>query len=356
MRIGIDGRELCGRVTGVGRYLQGLLDAWSRLPSAARHEFVVYTCCALHPSPADYLRCHVISGLNGTVWEQVRVPLQARRDRLDLFFAPGYTAPLLLGCPYVVTVHDVSFAAHPEWFRGREGIRRRWVTRLAARHARLVLTDSSFGKTELVKYLNVRDDRVRVISPGLRMRAQKATPREPLVLFVGSIFNRRRLPDLIRAFALVARRRPPVRLTIVGDDRTYPTQDLRAVAEHEGVADRVSVRPYAAEVELDELFSRASVFAFLSEYEGFGFTPLEALAAGVPIVVGDTRVAREVYDGAARYVPIADVTACAVALEALLFDEAARVDLLTNAPAVLSRYGWDRAAAQTLAAFEAAAG
>ena len=82
------------------------------------------------------------------------------------------------------------------------------------------------------------------------------------------------------------------RLAIVGDDRTWPPVDLRAVAAAHAVADRVRFANYVSDQELAELYGTASVFAFLSEYEGFGLTPLEALSAGVPVVVLDTPVAR----------------------------------------------------------------
>src|SRR5512147_3050033 len=100
MRIAIDGRELLGQPTGVGRYLAHLLDAWDTLPEARGHEFVRWT-------PA---------GSRGTRWEQVDLPLALRRDRPDVLFAPAYTAPLLTTVPVALTIHDLSFAAHPEWF------------------------------------------------------------------------------------------------------------------------------------------------------------------------------------------------------------------------------------------------
>ncbi len=109
-----------------------------------------------------------------------------------------------------------------------------------------------------------------------------AVRREPLVLYVGSIFNRRRVPDLIAAFALVRERVPDARLDIIGENRTFPHQDIEALCRASGAGDRIRVRSYVEDAELAEAFRTASVFAFLSEYEGFGLTPLEALARGVP--------------------------------------------------------------------------
>jgi alpha-1,3-mannosyltransferase len=170
---------------------------------------------------------------------------------------------------------------------------------------------------------------------------------------VGSIFNRRRLPSAIAAFAAATRDIPEARFVIAGADRTYPAVDLGDAARREGVADRVDIRSYVDESELASLYARASAFVFLSEYEGFGLTPLEALSAGVPPVVLDTPVAREIYGGAAYYIdPADDVQQAARALKVLLTrpDEAARQ--ISAAGPVLARYSWEAAASATLAAIE----
>jgi glycosyltransferase involved in cell wall biosynthesis len=191
-----------------------------------------------------------------------------------------------------------------------------------------------------------------VIPPGVTHRPAGAS-REPLVLFAGSIFNRRRLPASIAAFAAATAGRTNARLVIAGADRSYPALDLTGLAAEAGVGSRVEVRNYVTEADLDALYARASVFVFLSEYEGFGLTPLEALSAGVPIVVLDTPVAREVYGDAAWYVPRdGDVRSASVAIMTLLDDAEARRRLLDRAPAILARYSWDVAASETLTAIE----
>ena len=148
---------------------------------------------------------------------------------------------------------------------------------------RSFFTVSEFSKSEIVERLAVPPERVRVIAPGVTKsrpasRAAAAS-RARVVLFVGSIFNRRRLPDLIAAFARYGDRRPDARLVIVGADRTYPALDLRGEADDRAASpDELQLLDYVDERALQDSYARATVFAFLSEYEGFGLTPLEALA------------------------------------------------------------------------------
>lgn len=358
MRIGIDARELCGRPTGVGRYLAGLLREWTADDHGPRHEFVLYAPGALDiPLDARRLATRSIEGPGGTWWEQVRLPRVAAADHLDVFFAPAYTAPLQMTAPIVAAIHDLSYVAHPEWFRMREGMRRRWLTRATAKRAATIITISEFSKREIVERLSVADEKVRVIPPGIDPTPAVTAPaaRDPRLLYAGSILNRRHVVELIRAVAAIAREVPDVSLDLVGDNRTFPHEDIDGAIANHGVGGRVRWHRYVIDDQLRDLYAHARVFAFLSEYEGLGLTPLEALAAGIPSVVADTPVARESLGNAAIYAPHGDIPAIARALTAALLDESVRARVLAAAPATLAKYSWPRAARETMAVLEAAA-
>ena len=369
MRIAIDARELTGRPTGVGRYLGELLRGWNELPGAAAHDFVLCAPGPLELPPFPQLRLgQVTAPGHGPWWEQRILPRLVAECRADVLFAPGYAGPVLCPVPMVVTVHDVSFAAHPEWFAWREGFRRRVTTRWAARRARRVLTISDFSKREIVRHLGIDPTKIEVIYPGatpLADRAPDGAPASssaplpasspPTVLYVGSIFSRRHVPELIEACVRVATRHPDVTLEIVGDNRSRPPLDVAALVRASSAAGHIRVRDYVSDTELAGLYGRATAFAFLSEYEGFGLTPLDALAAGVPIVVLDTEVAREIYGPAAVYVPTPDPVQVSSALERALFDPVERGRLREAAATVLERYSWHECSHRTLQALLAAA-
>jgi alpha-1,3-rhamnosyl/mannosyltransferase len=174
------------------------------------------------------------------------------------------------------------------------------------------------------------------------------------VLFVGSILNRRRLPVLLRAVASLRRSWPDLTLEVVGDNRTHPHENLERTIAAEGLEGRIRWHRYVPDDQLRDLYRHARAFAFLSEYEGLGMTPLEALAAGVPPLLLDTPVARESCGESALYVGPGDLSGTAAALEQILADEATRSRLLAAAPAALARYSWPRAARATLALIEKA--
>jgi glycosyltransferase involved in cell wall biosynthesis len=363
MRVAIDARELCGRPTGVGRYLGGLLDAWSRSDATRRHSMTLIAPRPIESRARWTADVEVAAGAGGTLWEQLTLPRAVGALKPDVFFAPGYTAPLTVAAPLVLTIHDLSFFAHPEWFSFREGARRRRLTAWSARRAKAVITDSAFSKAEIARYIGVKN--VRVIQLGVDRSSDRSNgrsndrlnDRSAIVLFVGSLFQRRRVDRLIQAFDLAADRVSDARLEIVGENRTEPPIDFESIRRGCRHNDRISIRSYVDEATLSALYARATVFAFLSEYEGFGLTPLEALAAGLPPLVLDTAIARETCGDAARYVaPSASNDEIAAALVDLLTNRAAREDILRHQAGILARYDWNLAAAATLSVLEEAAG
>ncbi len=276
-----------------------------------------------------------------------------------VLFSPAYSTPLLTKVPRVVALHDISFAARPEWFGWREGLRRRFLARQSAKVAKTVVTISAFSKAEIVSRFGISPEKVSVIPPreltGLRSGgAWDSGTGAAHILFVGSIFNRRHVPELIAAFTDLAGRHADAWLHLVGDNRSHPHQDLAAIIAASPARDRIRWHRYVSDAELLDLYRQARAFVFLSEYEGLGLTPLEALAAGVPPLLLDTPVARESCGPAAFYVGLGSNDRIAAEIERLLYDDLVRRLLLSEAGVTLARYNWTAAARDTLLTLEAA--
>ena len=367
MRVAIDASELGGRPTGVGRYLRELIARWTRMPACDGSQLLLYAPfeapATLDPSsgPGARTTWRVVGGARGTLWQQRDLARAVRADAVDVFFAPAYTAPLRLACPTVVSIHDVSFAARPEWYAWTHGLRLRLLARLSARRARAVLTLTRFSAAEITGHLGVSADRIHVVPLAVDYLDAPPVPQAPaaavpVVLFVGSIFERRHLPLLIEATALARRRIPGLQLDVIGENRTSPRQDLERIAHDAGAADVLRLRDYVSDADLAAAYASASVFAFLSEYEGFGLTPLEAMRGGLPAIVLDTPVAREVYGAAATYVPLGDAQAVADALTRLVEDPVERAARIAAGDALVAGYKWNDAARRTWDVVVAAGG
>ncbi|MGH7412484.1 MAG: glycosyltransferase family 4 protein, partial [Candidatus Methylomirabilis sp.] len=377
VRIGIDGRPLERERTGVARYLLGLLRMWAKEHKV--HEYYLYfeqevpadsfldEACFTKRLPA---RLPLLKqNIRQLLWEQTILPLAAGRDRVDLLFSPGYTLPALFAGAAAVTIHDVSYEAHPEWSRMAQRWRLRILSRLAARKARAVLTDSQFSRHELLKYYRLAASKVRAIplaaddyfrrlpaGEARQVVAQRFGLEEDYLLFVGSLFRRRHIPTLLEAFELALKDGGPASLVLVGADCLRGSFDLSRAIEalNLRLGRRAVLRlPRVEENELLCLYNAATAFIFLSDYEGFGLTLLEAMACGSPVISARTSSIPEVVGEAAFLVSDpADPLEVSRGILAVAGDAARREEMIRKGLEQASGFSWRRCARETMRVLE----
>ncbi|MBN2369730.1 MAG: glycosyltransferase family 4 protein [Vicinamibacteria bacterium] len=367
MIIGVDARELCGRPTGTGRYLRNLLREWSR---QGDDSIIAYfngqpPADAVLDAPGLRSRSLGAAKRRGVLWQQVVLPLSVRADRLDVLFSPAYFCPIGVRLPRVTTVHDMSCFYCPKDFSLADRIRRRILVSASIRVSSVVLAVSRFTRDEIVRRFPSAADRVEHIHLGTDDDLPPGPPKNearrllaldgPLVLSIGSIFNRRRAPELVRAFAAVSRLFPRATLDIVGDNRTTPRLDLAGIAAALGVSRNVRVSGFVDEAGLAARLSAADVFVSLSDYEGFGLTALEAMARGIPVVAADRLSLSEICGEAAWLVDPGDISQIAAAIVSLLSDPGRHADFVARGLHHVTRFAWSTTAVRTREALAAAA-
>lgn len=367
LRVGIDARELQGRPTGTGRYLRNLLRVWT---SHTDDAFFAYFS---GPAPDDsalatdrVVKRPLRPAPHGVLWQEWRLPAAARQDGLDVFFSPAYSCPLRLAVPRVTAVHDLSFFGWPADFSLADGLRRRLLVGSSLRASARILACSDFTCREIAAFFPEVKSRLRHVPLGPDDDLAPPPPRAaarthlglggPLILSVGAILNRRRLPTLLRATARMARCFPGLTLEVVGENRTYPRFDFQRLSEALGIESRVRFTGFVDEAGLAIRYAAADVAVSLSEYEGFGLPTLEALARGVPAVVSDRPSLNEIFGQAALLVDPQDDAAVAAALARLLAEPGLAQNLVARGRALASRYSWQETARLTRDALLAAAG
>lgn len=301
----------------------------------------------------------------GLVWQELRLPKAAGRDRLDVFFAPAYSCPLRLPLPRVTTIHDLSFFSWPDDMSPREGLRRRLLVSASVRASDRLVADCDFGRRELLARFPDAAGRVAAIHLGPDDDLPEAPPRDEArrrlgvsgarVLTVGSIFNRRRLPVLLDAIARLRRSGLPVSLDVVGDNRTAPRLDLGRALRELGLSEAVALLGFVPDEELVLRYAAADAFVFLSEYEGFGLPVLEAMVRGLPVVTSTRPSLGELFGGAALLVEPTDAGAVAAALGRLLTSPHERDELVARGRARARQFSWAETAVRTLAVLREAA-
>jgi len=302
------------------------------------------------------------------------LPAAIRRSGVAVFHAPAYTAPLRGATPVVLTIHDVSYQRHPEWYPYHRDPLRRWFYRRSAARAGRVITVSEFSSREIQAAYGIDPLTISVVPHGVgrafatpegagqrdadRTRVAEAIGASdaPFLLHVGDIHARRDLPVAVKALAALRRRGGglgSLRLVLVGTDRGGLAEVIRAAAS-ESVADAVVVTSGLDDPSLAALYRTAAAFIYPSRYEGFGLPLLEAMASGLPIVAARAGATPEVVGDAAVLVEPGDVAACVTAIDAILAapDDGMAADLRRRGRQRAMSFTWARAAERTVEVYE----
>jgi len=359
MRIGFDGSSLNSPAGGVRRYASELVGA---LLATTPHEIVVFGASSEATLPPRVQRRPVtrITPTN-LGWSLVDLPRAVGRVPLDVFHAPAYTAPLRRVHPLALTIHDVSYERHREWYPYKSDPLRRWFYRLCATTADVIITDSKFSKSEISAAYDIDPGRIAVVPLGVgtpfvgTLQDPATAPKEPYLLHVGDLHRRRNLGMLIRALA---------RGRSSGAIATTPLVVLAGVdrgerAHLEDEARRAHVRLHFAGIPNDgalaALYAGATAFVYPSRYEGFGLPLLEAMACGAPVIAANAGAIPEVVGDAGILVHPDDEDAMASGI-ARVIDDAGEANRMRAAGRMrASAFTWTKTAVLTTDAYVSAA-
>ena len=353
LSVGFDGRALVSPAAGVRRYTRELFGALAHLGSCT---VVAVGAPATVDLPNGVRRGPDVLAVPSNVgWMVTGLPRAARRAGIDLFHAPSYTAPVGGPRPLALTIHDVSYERHPEWYPYRRDSLRRAFYRWSARTADVVITDSEFSKSEIVAAYGLDRQHIAVVplaaAPLFTTAVEEPPPADlprRFLLHVGDLHARRNVEMIIRVLIALGQRRPDlsdVGLVLVGSDRGTAVR-LRDVAN-------TVRRPLAFfvnrldDVALRACYRSAIALVYPSRYEGFGLPLLEAMACGCPVLAARTSSIPEVTGDAAILLDPDDAPAWAAAIESVLDSADVRARLRDGSLRRAVQFSWRRTAEET---------
>ncbi len=354
MRVLLEGRVFERPATGVAKATMGLYAAClARLP--ALRVAVLHRRPLRAALPAGLAPRRVGRLLPEGLWGRQAVALCARWAPPAFVHFPwnGGVPRLPAGTRVVTTLHDVLPLAIPQHFRDAAG-RQAYCARVQRDLDRtdLLITDSEYSRGEILRHFRVRSEPVVIpLASTLPPGPPAAGPaRGSYFLYVGGYTARKNLEGLVRLFCALRREGAlRSRLVLTGSRHYFSREFARLVAEgvSQGVVEEAG---YVPDEALAGLLAGARALVYPSRYEGFGLPPLEAMAAGCPVVTTAGTSLPEVCGEAALYVDPGDERAFAQALCALERDEGLRRELRARGRARAARFSWDAAAARFLGA------
>ncbi len=363
MRFAVDAHAIGRHLTGNEVYVRSLLNAFGAQPRDC--EFIAYVS-------AEESRAHVPSRIrtrlvsrNPFVRLGYDLATKVREDRPSLLHVQ-YTAPIACPVPVVVSVHDVSFLEHPEYFTRIRARQLQWTVSRTVRRAARILTGTEFSRSSILKvYGDLEEDQVVVVPNAaasefrpISREAATAVVRdrfgipEPFILSVGDLQPRKNHVGLIKAFARLVRAYPQLkhRLVLAGKP-TWFADRVHEAARDSGVLDRIQFCGFVSDPDLLQLYNACDLFVFPSFYEGFGLPALEAMACGRAVSCSRTTSLPEVVDGAAILFDPYSPDEIVRALADLLLDPELRARMERLGLQRAAHFSWQRTAERTLDIF-----
>lgn len=326
----VNTRILASPITGVQRYTLELLNRFG--DKVERVE----------PS-------HNLDGVQGHCWEQTVLPIKLKGR---LLWSPSNTGPLVVE-HQVVTIHDMVSLDHPEWLNPRFVAWYRFLIPRLVHRARYIVAISEFTKSRLIEVTKTPEDKIVVIPNGVdphfspkspteaeASRASLGIPARHYILSLGTLEPRKNLHRLLQAWLAIHDKIPSdVWLVLAGGKgKRLVFQELNI----ECLPPRVYMTGHVPDEHLPALYSGALAFAYLSVYEGFGLPPLEAMAAGVPVLTGNRTALPEVVADAGVIVDPYDVDAIADAMVTLVEKASKREELRQKGLERAKLFSWDQ--------------
>ena len=377
LRVGLDTTPLIGPRTGVGQFTAGLLQAMMPLADVTTVEMTWRgRRRGSRPLPARPMRA---------LWRRMNYPpIEWWTGPVDLMHGTNYVVPPTKRAAQLASVHDLT-AVHFPTLCTHDTLEYPALVKRALGRGSHIHCDSRFVADEVIEWSKCSAERVHVVAPGiptshmlqpvrtqlspLLSGAPNATAGRiadeltdqltgqiggrPFALVLGTIEPRKDHPSVLRAFAEVCTSDPDLVLVVAGADGWG---DAAYVATHDELPEKVRARIIRArtvsDLQRDVLVAGARMLVYPSLYEGFGFPPLEAMAAGVPVIATDAGSLPEVLGPAAAFVRPGDVDGLAEQMLRVHTDDAVRASLVARGTAQAAGYSWERCAAEMLTVYE----
>ena len=356
MRIGINGRFLLTKKTGVQRAAYNLVKALFEMDD--ENEYFLFTSKdQVHNEEWKKPNVTVVGSdikygenFKNHLWEQVVLPRLAKEYEIDILHSIANIAPLFYKGDSIVHIHDLCFVVNPQWYSYSFRTLYNWIVPRLARKATKVVTNSNNSKNDLLQFCRINADKVELIYWAVDQTFEggiddvvSAPIEGEYILYVGSLEPRKNISMLIKSYEEMRSSNPDItaKLVLIGGDNPLFADVKLQVKDF---SDDIIFKGYVSDSLLKSYYKHALAVAYPSLYEGFGLPPLEAMASGAPVMTSNTSSLPEVVGDAAILINPNDKEQIAKSLERIIRDPQLRHSMRLKGAEQVKKFNWARVA------------
>jgi glycosyltransferase involved in cell wall biosynthesis len=365
-----------GEKTGVGVYAQNLVRGLAEIDSNNQYllYFFFWHCFpqekvkkSSYPRKKNF-KLFAPSQLKRTflkfLWYNTALSKEKLLRSPDIIHSTAYTSPFLERAKLIVTFHDMTFFTHPQHHFEANRIFCTEQVHLGRRYAARIITVSEHSKKDIIRYLHLPAEKVKVIYEAvdkrfkeikdnsyLFSRLKKYNLTFPYILYHGSVEPRKNLKRVIQAFHQFSSKHSSYHLVISGA-KGWLNEEIYQLIDRLKMREKIKVLGYVPEEDVPFLYNGAFLFLFPSLYEGFGLPVLEAMACGVPVVTSNVSSLPEVAGEAAILVNPEKVEEIVEAMKGIVENKNLRFELKEKSIKQSQKFTLEKMAAETLAVYE----
>ncbi len=351
MKIGIDIRPTLKKTTGIGKYTFHLINALAEIDSENR--YFLYS----RKKILDFKRrLPKLPGANFShCVDYFKKGADAMLPDIDVFHTSSYDLDKPKKAKYVVTVHDVIIKAYPKGHSEKTIKEIDEKLKKVLSEADILVADSHNTKSDLIRFYDVSEERIKVIYPGVHLkdivRHSLSTIHENYILFVGTLEPRKNIDGLIKAFNWLKKERGVDYKLYIAGMKGWMYEDIFKEYEKSEFKKDIIFKGYVSEGELKALYQNAALFVYPSFYEGFGLPIIEAFSYGVPVVTSRTSSCGEIAGDGALLIDPSSHGEIARALFKIINDNGLAKELSQKGINRARDFSWDRAAQEFVKLF-----
>jgi len=355
--------------TGISTYLETLLYCLKKVPSGYKYLILSKNNIDIIPDTENFVleKVHfpVDNPFFRVLYENLFLDSFVRETNKTIFHSPFINLLIFNRIKNILTVPDLSFFVYPENFVLPKSLYLRTISQISLKKATKIITISKNTKTDIIKYLNIPEKKIKVIYPAVRpffhpisdtitlenIGKKYQINNKKIILYVGTLEPRKNIPVLIKSFCVLKKKFKIEHSLVLVGAKGWKYEEIFSLKETVGCND-IIFTGFVQEEDLPGIYNLADVFVYPSLYEGFGLPVLEAMACGTPVITSNTSSLPEVVGDAGILVDPSNIEELTDAIFRVISNLSLKEEMRKKATEQAKKFSIEKMAKETISIYK----